>query len=303
MAYDDRLGPAAFAVCVCVCRLRRCHKWRVLLPHVRAAIADDAPWYCHMHPDAALASCEAPEEEEEEEEEGHAWEVGEAERKQRAAAALAAAREEDLTLPRAPLPGGRRGGADARGGGGGGGGGGDGGGDDDGDGGAYAHVFERPSAQGTPCVAAVPLDAHGILAPSAHIRARARTGQPHRALGESATAEEAALLAARFVHEYEPDHAALLSGLLGDMSDEQSRATLLGTHLDFYWPIDDVWCVCAPLVPAAGARLGCPCRMSCSVNARRHALAVTLRNLVSISPATPDSLPSGRAPPPTRPPP
>ena len=192
----------------------RCAKWRVLPPHARETLGttlgtalsttldEHAQWFCEMHPDESLARCDAPEEAEGE---SVVWEVGPAERERLAAAALAAAEIECLDLART---------AD----------------------GSYAHVVQRLSTQGTPYVAAVPRDAHGILDPMSE-----HHGQLYRELGAFATREEAALASARFVLAYQSDHAALVPSLLGDQSGGASRATLVGQRLDFYWPIDDVW--------------------------------------------------------------
>jgi hypothetical protein len=186
----------------------------VLPPHARETLGttlgtalsttldEHAQWFCEMHPDESLARCDAPEEAEGE---SVVWEVGLAERERLAAAALAAAEIECLDLART---------AD----------------------GSYAHVVQRLSTQGTPYVAAVPRDAHGILDPMSE-----HHGQLYRELGAFATREEAALASARFVLAYQSDHAALVPSLLGDQSGGASRATLVGQRLDFYWPIDDVW--------------------------------------------------------------
>ena len=155
-----------------------------------------------MHPDENLARCDAPEEAEGE---SIVWEVGPAERERLAEAAISAAEVECLDLARTTD-------------------------------GSYAHVVERFSTQGTPYVAAVPRDAHGVLDPMSEHR-----GQLYRELGAFATCEEAALASARFVNAYQSDHAALVPSLLGDQSGGASRATLVGQRLDFYWPIDDVW--------------------------------------------------------------
>ena len=183
----------------------KCDKWRVLPPGVH--LDADAEWYCEMHPDRALASCDVPEDSSGTD----VWVVGEAERARRSAGALAAAEAEGLSMCKI--------GSDS-----------------------YAHVFPRPSLHGTPFVAAVPLDRHGRLQPTASIHVGPGRSLGHRELGQFATPDEAALVSARFVSEYKPDLEALLKALLSDESGEPSRTTLKGQVLDFYWPMDDVWC-------------------------------------------------------------
>eukprot|EP00966_Prymnesium_polylepis_P325319 7381294-Prymnesium_polylepis.2 len=182
----------------------KCDKWRLLPPGV--ALDPDTEWHCEMHPDVALASCDEPEDSSGTE----AWVIGGQERTRRAAKALDEAETAGLSLLKR-------------------------------DAATYAHVLPRPSHHGTPFVAAVPLDGHGLLQPTASISIIGQSRR-HRELGEYATAEEAALASARFVSEYQPDFEALLSALLGDVSGGESRATLKGHVLDFYWPMDDVWC-------------------------------------------------------------
>ena len=122
----------------------KCDKWRQLPPDMNDRLADDAEWFCEMHPDVELASCDVPDESS-----GEAWEVSAAERKHRATRALAEAAAAGIAL------------------------------DTDGKG-RYPLVLERLSVRGTPFIAAIARDVDGLLAPSAPLFSLYR---PHRALG------------------------------------------------------------------------------------------------------------------------
>ena len=97
-------------------------------------------------------------------------------------------------------------------------------------------MLEEPSTSGTPFIACLPLDASGGVDASLSV-----LRHKIRELGRFAVKEEAALASARYLSDFTPDYEELRSSLLGDASGGESRATLSGSTLDFYWPTEDAW--------------------------------------------------------------